>query len=218
MPTTSIVNNKGLYTMKSVAVKQTKDQIADLIRGDILSGTLKSGDELTQEQVAEQTGLSRMPVREAFQTLEQEGFLLRLPNRHMRVIEISGDNIRQYFTTLATLEHSFYQQLTAGSYPLDGLSDAISTAIGANSPDAEYDVHLMMVSALDNEYLSGIHKKLLGSFYLHALHHHWKMGAAQKYLQAIQDGIQKADGRAVEKGLSAYFTHYEKLMLRGKGK
>ncbi|MDL2293686.1 GntR family transcriptional regulator [Ruminococcaceae bacterium OttesenSCG-928-D13] len=202
--------------MKSVAVKQTKDQIADLIRGDILSGTLKSGDELTQEQVAEQTGLSRMPVREAFQTLEQEGFLLRLPNRHMRVIEITDDNIRQYFTTLAALEYSFYQQLTAGGHSPDGFSDAVATAIETNSPDTEYSFHVAIFSAMKNEYLTGIHKKLLGSFYLHALHHYWKMGATQKSLHTIWNGIQKADGLTVEKGLAAYFSHYEKLMLKRK--
>lgn len=202
--------------MKPVAIKQTKDQIANLIRGDILLGTLKSGTELTQEQVAEQTGLSRMPVREAFQTLEQEGFLLRLPNRHMRVIEITDENIRQYFTTLAALEHSFYQQLVAGKHSVDGLADAVKNAMGAKQPDAEYDLHVAMVSALCNEYLLGIHKKLLGSFYLHALHHYWKPGATQTLLKTIYDGLQKADKRAVEKGLTDYFSYYEDLTLKRK--
>lgn len=56
-----------------------------MLRYEILSGSMKPGDELAQESIAEQLGLSRMPVREALQALEQEGFLVRLPNRHMQV-------------------------------------------------------------------------------------------------------------------------------------
>ncbi|MBN0904008.1 GntR family transcriptional regulator, partial [Pseudomonas aeruginosa] len=51
--------------MKKIERKQTRDQIAQMIRYQILSGAMKAGDELTQESIAEQLGLSRMPVREA---------------------------------------------------------------------------------------------------------------------------------------------------------
>lgn len=45
-----------------------------MLRYEILSGNIKAGEELAQESIAEQLGLSRMPVREALQSLEQEGF------------------------------------------------------------------------------------------------------------------------------------------------
>jgi DNA-binding GntR family transcriptional regulator len=69
--------------------KQTRDHITQMIRYEILSGSMKPGDELAQESIAEQLGLSRMPVREALQALEQEGFLVRLPNRHMQVSRLA---------------------------------------------------------------------------------------------------------------------------------
>ncbi|PLP44893.1 GntR family transcriptional regulator, partial [Klebsiella variicola] len=49
--------------MKKIERKQTRDQIAQMIRYQILSGAMKPGEELTQENIAEQLGLSRMPVR-----------------------------------------------------------------------------------------------------------------------------------------------------------
>ncbi len=63
--------------MKKIERKQTRDQIAQMIRYQILSGAMKAGDELTQESIAEQLGLSRMPVREALQNL----FLLKRAGR-----------------------------------------------------------------------------------------------------------------------------------------
>ena len=53
--------------MKKIERKQTRDHITQMIRYEILSGSMKPGDELAQESIAEQLGLSRMPVREALQ-------------------------------------------------------------------------------------------------------------------------------------------------------
>lgn len=205
----------GGAAMKSVAVKQTKDQIADLIRADILSGTLRGGDELTQEQVAEQTGLSRMPVREAFQALEQEGFLVRLPNRHMRVVEITQSNLQQYFAAVIALECSFFEQLSTDD-ALKTVEHALTKAIQDNSPAAEYEVHAALAAALGNEYLLGIHKKMLGSFYQHSLHRGWQPAAAEKPLRGVLVGLQKADQKIIAKSLTDYFAIYEKVLTKGK--
>ena len=74
--------------MEVLKFKQTKDYIAQALREQILSGTIPDGEKLTQEQISEKLGVSRIPVREAMQILELEGFLERLPNRHMRVIGV----------------------------------------------------------------------------------------------------------------------------------
>lgn len=74
--------------MEPIKSVQTKDYIAEYLRNEIFSNRIPAGEELTQEIVAEKLGISRMPVREAFQILEHEGFLERLPNHHIRVIGI----------------------------------------------------------------------------------------------------------------------------------
>jgi len=55
--------------MKQINNAPTKDYIAEAIRNEILAGNMKAGEELTQEALAETLGVSRMPVREALQTL-----------------------------------------------------------------------------------------------------------------------------------------------------
>lgn len=46
-------------------LKGTADQIADQVRAEIESGALAPGSQLSQVQLAERFGLSRIPIREA---------------------------------------------------------------------------------------------------------------------------------------------------------
>ena len=71
--------------MKSVSLVSLKDQAAAALRREIYAGELPDGAELRQEDIAAQLGISRLPVREAMQQLQNEGLLERLPNRHVRV-------------------------------------------------------------------------------------------------------------------------------------
>lgn len=90
--------------MKKVRAVQTKDYIADAIRNEILAGHMEPGEELTQETLAGMLGVSRMPVREALQLLEQEGFIKRLPNRHMVVAQIEGHKLEEIMGMVAVVE------------------------------------------------------------------------------------------------------------------
>ena len=56
-------------------------QITAILRKALFSGEYKSGDELSLTETAERLGVSRTPVREAFQTLEAEGLIELRMNR-----------------------------------------------------------------------------------------------------------------------------------------
>lgn len=58
-----------------------RDQIADLLRREILSGQLTPGTRLREEHIAAEHGVSRVPVREAIQRLESEGYVTLSPRR-----------------------------------------------------------------------------------------------------------------------------------------
>ena len=65
--------------MNPVSVLPLKDHIIEILRREIFSGGMENGLELTQESIADQLKVSRIPVREAFLQLEAEGLLERLP-------------------------------------------------------------------------------------------------------------------------------------------
>ena len=62
-----------------------REQIADRIRSDVLSGRIESGTSLREIPLAKQYGVSRAPVRDALLQLTQEGLLEAKPNCGVRV-------------------------------------------------------------------------------------------------------------------------------------
>lgn len=63
------------------------------LRKMIASGELPAGERLMEVPTAERFGVSRMPVRIAFRTLEQEGLLVRAGARGFQVRSVSADDI-----------------------------------------------------------------------------------------------------------------------------
>ena len=49
--------------------------VVESLRSSIINGTLRAGDRLVEDVIAEQYGVSRVPVREALRQLESEGFV-----------------------------------------------------------------------------------------------------------------------------------------------
>ena len=58
-----------------------RDVIANQLREAIISGRFKVGERLIEESLAEEHGVSRVPVREALRRLESEGFVTLTPYR-----------------------------------------------------------------------------------------------------------------------------------------
>jgi DNA-binding GntR family transcriptional regulator len=70
------------------------DEITERLRESILSGQLAPGTQLLQIDLAEQLGVSRTPLREAFRLLERDG-LIRVSNakKTVEVVALSDDEI-----------------------------------------------------------------------------------------------------------------------------
>lgn len=68
--------------------KQLAQEIADLLRDQILDGTLLPGEWLRQERIARECEVSQMPVREALNRLASQGLVEHLPYRGIRVVEV----------------------------------------------------------------------------------------------------------------------------------
>lgn len=68
-------------------------RVLSTLRQMIISGELPAGERLAEIPTAEQLGVSRMPVRIAFRTLEQEGLLTKQPRRGYRVREVTAEEV-----------------------------------------------------------------------------------------------------------------------------
>lgn len=80
------------------------DEIVDLIRDAALRGDVELGQHLPEQELAEQMRVSRIPIREAMRQLEQEGLIVRVPNRGCFVADFTEQDVTEIFSLRATLE------------------------------------------------------------------------------------------------------------------
>jgi DNA-binding GntR family transcriptional regulator len=82
----------------------TVDLVLEVIRGKILRGELGSGEALRQEALADELGVSRVPIREAITRLQGEGLVTVVPHKGAYVCGISVDEVRETFEMRLRLE------------------------------------------------------------------------------------------------------------------
>lgn len=93
------------YRLPQPAERSLRHQVAASLRDSILSGALKPGERLVEEDIAKGMRTSRGPLREALQQLEQEGLVVSFPYRGSFVSRISSVEVREVLIPLrATLE------------------------------------------------------------------------------------------------------------------
>lgn len=80
------------------------DLVTDEVRQMILSGRIAPGEVLRQEALAEELGVSRVPVREAITRLHAEGLLNVVPHKGAYVHDLSVDEVRETFNIRLRLE------------------------------------------------------------------------------------------------------------------
>lgn len=73
------------------------DRVFDALESEILKGELERGETLSENRISARLGVSRTPVREALQRLEQEGLVKTEPGKGAVVLGIStGDLLDIY--------------------------------------------------------------------------------------------------------------------------
>jgi DNA-binding GntR family transcriptional regulator len=87
-----------------MALVSASEFAATQIRKSILEGTLEPGARIQQHALALELGVSHVPLREAIQKLEAEGFLAIHPRRGAFVMPLSMDDAREIFDLRVTLE------------------------------------------------------------------------------------------------------------------
>lgn len=91
--------------MKALAPRRSLvEDAAERIREEILSGGLRQGEHLVEARIAEQLGISRGPLREAFKVLRSEGLLIDVRNRGTFVVRLSPTDVREIFDLRAAIE------------------------------------------------------------------------------------------------------------------
>ena len=89
--------------MKDISEKRLSDYMAEQIADEILSGRIPGGSQLKQEELAEAFEASRIPIREAFQILENQGLIIRLATRRITVTELDKEQICLIYSMISEM-------------------------------------------------------------------------------------------------------------------
>ncbi len=88
----------------SLVIRNLSDQLVDLVRDRILSGSVPPNSAIRQDALASELGISKIPLREALARLEQEGLLHSQANRGFFVRALNTDEAEEVFALRLKLE------------------------------------------------------------------------------------------------------------------
>ena len=144
------------------AHKQLPQRVADRLRLDILEGRLKPGDWLRQERLAQEHGVSQMPVREALKQLAAEGLVEHVPYRGVRVVQFTAEDVEDLYECRAFIEGLAARAAAEAidSETLEELRRLYDRMVACHAPDeiAEYRelnrrFHALIFAASGRSYL-----------------------------------------------------------------
>ena len=102
------------------------DEVLRELRGALIRGELQPGDRIRADLVAEELGVSVIPVREALRVLLAEGRVELEPHRGYRVTVLSAAQIREIFLICSLLEG---EALRRGVPAMDAAADTRMLAL-----------------------------------------------------------------------------------------
>lgn len=136
--------------LPSFASDRLADRTADLLRSLIVSGELRAGQRLVEWQLADQLGISRGPVRDAFRELAKEGLLRNIPRRGTYVASLTVHDAHDLLNLRAGIEACAARLIIARADPeaiaqleaaATDLSDACREGDDSEITGAHYNFH-----------------------------------------------------------------------------
>ena len=144
----------------------------EALRERILRGDYPEGEPLRQDALADELGVSRIPVREALRQLEAEGLVTFNPHRGAVVSSLSLDEIAELFELRAEIECDLItratpsmtkEQLDRATEVLDEFEDALRAGEATRWGPLNWHFHAALYAPANRNFTMGILQKL---------HHH----------------------------------------------
>lgn len=97
-------------TLNKLPKVSLRDQILNAIRNAIIEGKFRAGEKIPEQDLADQLGVSRTPIREAIRVLEQQGLLEIRPQNGTYVARLNKEESEDGLYVRAALEELAVRQ------------------------------------------------------------------------------------------------------------
>jgi DNA-binding GntR family transcriptional regulator len=209
------------------------DAVAERLRAAIWSGVYAPGDRLVERRLAQEFGISHIPLREALARLTEEGLVERLPRRGARVASLTPRMLEEVSSLRVVLEQFVVRRLegrfTADhraqlQHIVDEMQDAADQRDLIRVHELDSRFHQRLWELTDHELLvevAGQMRSRTSHFYRAAtaslspdeVRAH--AGNHQELLDVIASGDRRAAERAVQKHVEQAARRIAEAMLTG---
>jgi DNA-binding GntR family transcriptional regulator len=151
-----------MNTLMTLESRSLRERVYGALRDAIVTGELAPGQRLRDQLLAAQLGVSRTPVREALQRLEDEGLVQTSPRALTRVAPLDAQAAREAFPVVAALHalaarHGAPRLTARDLTEMRAANDALATEIASveratilQAIQADDRFHAVLLRAADN--------------------------------------------------------------------
>ncbi len=213
--------NSASATGQSVSAAETAYR---KLRDLIISGTLRPGEIVNEQELAEQLGMGRTPVREAVQRLAWQRVVTIFPRRGLAVAKLGFDDILAIFEARETVEARLAELAATRRTSVDvealqcagkAVQDSAESGEYATFLSEDQALHLAIARAARSPFLesSADHLLMLSSW---MWHHHFGLHGPQRTNQFRHEEIIRAiiaqDAPAAAKAMSEHIRQSRHLI------
>lgn len=176
-----------MSTVSAFDKRTLRERCTQHVREQIISGTIRPGEHLKEMHLSEEMGVSRGTLREALRPLELEGLIVDDGKRHMRVRELTTQEILDVFEVRSNLE-----TLAVGKIVRSPRREEMTAEL-RRSLEPLKEPHLEFAQQLELDL--GFHERLCALSGNPTLLAAWRNLIGQIEMMIIAAGPDKASGR-----------------------
>jgi DNA-binding GntR family transcriptional regulator len=206
---------RGAHMAGRIAAVSIVDAIAADLRSRVFSGELRSGEALTETDIATSYDVARPTAKASIEKLVAEGLLDRGTHKTARVVELGPESVRDIYLARAYLESEVLRRL-ARSHEVPEEAVQANRDIAALKTGAPLDVvepdmrfHTSLIDAVGNERISRMYRSLVGEVRLcmvrvqslHLLDTELILAEHRRILELIEAGEGEAAAQLLDEHL-----------------
>jgi DNA-binding GntR family transcriptional regulator len=105
-----------------IEIQRLSDKAYDVIKKRIIAFLYKPGEQLLEKDLVKELGISKSPIRDAFNRLERENLVTIIPFRGCYVSKISIEELKEIYQVREALEE-YCLHIGLGSYTEEDIKD-----------------------------------------------------------------------------------------------